>query len=297
MRMDLYSEFIALADTENFSKAAEQLSISQSTLTLHIKQLEEKLGVRLFDRSTRKVTLSDSGQLFLPHARKIVTLSQEAQTVLTKQKTNQHYDISIGFYPAAGRYSIFDWIRPFQKANPDISIQYREYLPDTLRKYMAMGEFDFTVLEEKAAPHNDDYDRLCIDRDSLVAALPVSHPLAEYREVLLSQLAKEPFLMLPDNTFVYTLAMESCKAKGFTPTIAYTSFSISNILDMVGRGGGISLLMKAPVLKYKNSDVAALDLTPSVTSCVNLLYRDDQLNPCGRKFLEFLRANTDPKTL
>lgn len=293
MKMDLYSDFIALADTGSFSKAAEQLSISQSTLTLHIKQLEEKLGVTLFDRSTRKVSLSECGQLFLPHARKVVNLSLEARSALSKQQSSQHYDISIGFYPSAARYNIFDWIRPFQNEYPDISVQYREHLPPTLRKHMEQGEFDFTVLEESHTQSNDGYDRICLDRDTLVAVLPATHPLAEYDEALLSQLSKESFLMMPENTFVYTLAMESCKAKGFTPSITYTSFSISSILEMVGRGDGVSMLMKAPVMKYKSSDVAVIELNPSRSSCVNLLYRKDKLNDCGKKFLEFLRRNTE----
>ena len=71
MEIDYIREFVVLTETENFLEAAERLFISQSSLTRHIKSLEEDLGMQVFDRTTRKVTLNNFGKLFLPYAKEI----------------------------------------------------------------------------------------------------------------------------------------------------------------------------------------------------------------------------------
>lgn len=293
MKMEYYEEFVKLAETGSFSKAAESFSFTQAALTQHIQQMESLYGVKLFDRSTRRVELSDFGKLVLPHAKRMVKLKAEAMSAVEQQRMQKHYHLSIGFYPAAARYNFVDKLQAFSALNPDISIRFRELLPEALIESMEMGEFDFVILEEEDSKAERNYDRLCLNKDSLAAVLPSSHPLSGYNEVLLTQLAKEQFLMMPEHTFVHQMASDACKSRGFSPAVTYTSYSISNLLEIVENGRGISLLMKTPATRYKTQGVSVVDLIPKIYSSVNLLYRKSELSDYGRRFLEFMMTQVE----
>lgn len=293
MKLDFYEEFVKLAETGSFSKAAAELPFSQAALTQHIQQMEESLGVRLFDRSTRRVELSEYGRLVLPHAQRILKLREDARSAVRAQFMHEHFDLSIGFYPAAGRYDFMAKFNLFQARHPEMTVKCRELLPDVLTESMRRGEFDFVLLEERDEPHDDGYDRLRLNRDQLAAVLPASHPLAGYGAALLAQLAKEQFYLLPEHTFVNKLAMDACREAGFTPTVTYTSYSIRNILDMISKSAGVSLLMTSPAAKLRQDGVVVVDLIPRVTSSVNLLFRNEALGEQGRQFLDFMSTQRE----
>lgn len=292
MKIDFFEEFVVLAETGSFSKAAEHFPFSQAALTQHIQQMESLMGVKLFERSTRKVELSEYGRLVLPHAKKITRLKDEAVSVISQQMAYMNFDLTIGFYPTAARYNFVDRIHSFQKISPGISIRFRELLPEALMDSIKQGELDFAIMEEGESKPTG-YDRLCLNTDRLAAVLPASHPLAGYSEVLLTQLAREQFFMLPEHTFVFRMAVASCKEKGFTPAVTYTSYDISNIIESVGRRAGVSLLMKSPATKFKTPDVAVVDLIPASYSSINLLYRRSKLTEHGQAFLDFMRTQIE----
>jgi len=293
MKIDYYEEFVILAETGSFSRAAEQLPFSQAALTQHIQQMEESYGAKLFDRSTRRVELSEYGKLVLPHAKRIVKLRQDSLSAVRAQLMHEHYDISIGYFPAAGRYDAPDKIELFQNLHPELNLKCRELLPEVLTESMRQGEFDFVILEERDEAHDDGYDRLRLNRDKLAAVLPAGHPLASYGAALLAQLAKEQFYLLPEHTFVNKLATDACKEAGFTPTVTYTSYSLKKILDMIARSAGVSLLMTSPAEKLKQEGVVVVDLIPGVTSSVNLLFRSEALSEHGRQFLDFMSTQRE----
>ena len=292
MKTELYEQFLILAEERSFSKAAQKMPFTQAALTQKIQQMETAIGVPLFDRTTRKLELSEYGKIMRPHAQRIVQLKNEALAAISRQQTMQTYDLTVGFYPTASRYNFVEKMNLFRSHHPEINTHFRELLPAALMEAMERGEFDFIICEESDHARNPNFDRLELNHDVLAAVIPASHPLANYREVLLSQLAKERFLMLPENTFVYHTAISACKAQNFTPSIAYTSYSIKNILEMVGQGSGISLLVKGPAKSFRISNVSILDISPPIASSINLLYREDKLTTKGRVFLDFMKAQT-----
>lgn len=288
MKTEFYEEFVLLADIGSYSKAAEQLSFSQVALTQHIQQMEALIGVRLFERSTRKVELSEYGKLVLPYARRIVRMKEEATAAVSKRSPHKRFDLSVGFHPAAARFDFVSALQQFQELHPDFTIERRELLPDMLMEAMRHGEFDFILMEEIDGETDDGYDRLCMSRDALAAVVPGAHPLAEYGEALLTQLSKEQFFMLPEHSFVCKLAIAACKKRGFLPTITYTSYSIANIIEMIEKNNGVSLLIKTPAQKHETPGVSIVDLIPAIYSSVNLLFQEDKLNEHGRSLLDFM---------
>lgn len=293
MKIELYEYFLTLAENRSFSKAAQQLPFTQAALTQKIQQMETALGVPLFDRTTRKLGLSEYGKIMRPHAKRIVQLKNEAIAAISRQQTMQTYDLTVGFYPTASRYNFVDKMNLFRSYHPEINTHFRELLPAALMEAMERGEFDFIICEESDLALNPTFDRLELNHDVLAAVISASHPLANYDEVLLSQLSKERFLMLPENTFVYHTAISACKDQHFTPSIAYTSYSIRNILEMVGQGSGVSLLIKGPAMSFRIPNVSILDIAPPISSSINLLYHKDRLTPKGKIFLDFMQEQTE----
>ena len=292
MKTELYEYFLTLAEERSFSKAAQKMPFTQAALTQKIQQMEFSLGVPLFDRTTRKLELSDYGKIMRPHAQRIVQLKSEALAAISRQQTMQTYDLTVGFYPTASRYNLVEKMNLFRSHHPEINTHFRELLPAALMEAMEQGEFDFIICEESNQALNPHFDRLELDHDVLAAVMPASHPLANYEEVLLSQLSKERFLMLPENTFVYHTAISACKEQNFTPSIAYTSYSIKNILEMVSQGSGVSLLIKKPAESFRVQGASVISVSPPVVSSVNLLYREHSLTPRGKIFLDFMKDQT-----
>ena len=122
MDLNYIREFVVLANTCNYMEAAEQLFISQSALSRHIKNLEEELGVSLFDRSTRSVTLNAFGMLFLPYARQMAALHHEYATALGNALNAEHGNIRIGSIPMMSHYGITDVMVRFRKENPRFTL-------------------------------------------------------------------------------------------------------------------------------------------------------------------------------
>lgn len=288
MKIEFYEEFIRLSETGSFSKAAEALPFSQAALTQHIQQMEADVGTRLFERSTRKVELNEYGKLLLPYANRIVRLKKEALSSVSQRLVRNRFDLSVGFYPTAGRLNFAEKLRQFQELHPEISMECRELLPETLMESMKHGEFDFVLMEELDGEIEDGYDRMCLGRDALAAVVPAAHPLAGYGQALLTQLSKEQFFMLPERSFVYKLGVAACKEQGFFPTITYTSHSIPTILDMISKNNGVSLLMSAPARKFQKSGVSVVDLVPAVYSSINLLFHEEKLSEHGKILLDYM---------
>ena len=288
MKMEYYEEFLTLAKTDSFSKAAGQLSFTQAALTQHIQQMEALLGVRLFDRTTRSLKLSEYGRLAQPHAERILALKQEALSAITRQQQAAHCDLSIGIHPIANRYDILEKCHAFQAAHPEYVIRLRELLPEPLMQAMNEGEFDFMTNEEMDGNQKDSYARLCLDRDVMAAVLPADHPLSGEPSVSLSQLRDEAFILFPDRTFVYQMAVSACMDAGFTPEISYTNFKIERLMEMVARGGVASLMVRAPAEAMAVPGVVVIPVQPSVLSSVNLLYRNEKLSEAGNVFLRFM---------
>ena len=117
MELNYIKEFVVLAETRNFLDAAESLFISQSTLSRHIKILEEELGHTLFDRTTRKVSLNDFGHLYLPFAKEMVRVQYDCTTAVYNHLNNISGTITLGTIPVISQYNIYDVMEKFRTEN------------------------------------------------------------------------------------------------------------------------------------------------------------------------------------
>jgi DNA-binding transcriptional LysR family regulator len=271
MELTYMREFVHLADVGNFMSAAEDLFVSQSSLSKHIKVLEEELGALLFDRTTRKVKLTSIGHIFLKYAREIVLLQHECLHTLRNIINNQHATVTVGVLPTMAQYNITDIIAKF-KMNTE-SLKINLITGDTLdiKKMLEAGSVELAFIRETG--ETEDFDRIHYHSDHLVAVVPINHKLSKNTEISIKQLRDEDLVLLSGTTWLYELCREQCKNAGFDMKILFTGHQLDNIADFVTKGLGIALLMEGQTKYIKNPNVAVIKIVPEILTGLNLCWK------------------------
>ena len=287
-------EFVVLAQTCNYLQAADQLFISQSSLSKHIKALERELGVELFSRTTRRVQLTDHGRVFLPFARKLASTAHDAEVALSYATDNERRILDIGSIPVMVPYGITGLLHRFEKEHVNVRLRITEGEADQLKDMLRNRTLDLAFIREwdgDAARDGNDTEFATSEfaEDRLAAVLPAGHPLAMRPSIRLSELANEEFLLLPKGTVMNALITDACAVEGFVPEVRYRGTRAENIIDLVGRGMGVSLLMRTSASYLTRSGVSIVDLEqPIVTRIMLYRLRDREPSPEALKFLEYV---------
>ena len=290
MEIDYICEFAVLAETCSFSEAAEQLFISQSALSRHLRALEADLGAPLFDRTTRSVTLNSTGQLFLPYARQIASIRYEYTTAIGNAVSGEHGNIRIGSIPVMNSYGITDAMLRFRTENPRFTLDVMEADSNQLTKMLRSNQCDLAFIREWDDRDNE-FNKVRFTTDHLAALLPPHHRLAGETVMHLPQLKGEPLILLGKDTFMYSLCVQECRKAGFIPQVVFTGHRAENIIDLVRKGMGIALLTKRPMLPLVGDDIVMLDVEPRITTTISLAYsKVHPLSIGSRHFIELIKA-------
>ncbi len=297
MELEYLQEFTVIAKLESFSRAAEELCISQSSLSKHMVVLERELGTPLLIRNSRSVALSQTGAQILPLAAEMQELYDRILE-LTGQSPRTKAVLRIASIPVMAQYHITGALAKFQREFPDISLEIRECEQGELRELLEKGACDLAFSRREMDPKPDgtlEFMDFC--RDNLVALFAADHPLAGRKTVSLRDLQTEPFLFLDQRTGFYNLCQDLCQAAGFPPNVAYTGHRPENIVDLAAQGMGVALLMKRHAEYISNPDVVYPDILPLVESTVCLLRsRLRRPTAAGEVFWAFIRDHRPIQT-
>lgn len=290
MDIDYLREFVVLSETGNFLEAADQLFISQSALSRHIKSLEDELGVAVFDRTTRRVVLNQYGRLLLPYAKEIDRIHYEYTTAFYNELNGEHGNVRVGAIPVMAQYHITDVLARFQKENANFSMDVIEADSLQLVKMLRSNQCDFAFLREWDDSDNE-FNKIPFTTDNMAALMPLDHPLAKEESLQLGQLYRDPLLLLARDTFMYSLCVQKCREAGFEPHIAFTGHRAENIVDLVSKGMGVALLMKKPVLYMERKDIAIVDVQPLISTTISLAYaKNTRMSSAAAHFLNLVKA-------
>ena len=287
-------EFVVLAQTCNYLQAADQLFISQSSLSKHIKSLERELGVELFSRTTRRVNLTEQGRVFLPFARKMAMLAHDAEVAITDARENERCVLDIGSIPVMVPYGITSVLQCFEARHRGCHLRITEGEADQLRNLLRAGELDLAFIREwdgDIANESDDAEFMTTEfvEDQLAVVLPSGHALAERPSIRLGELANEEFLLLPKGTVMDALITDACGMENFVPEVRYRGTRAENIIDLVARGMGVSLLMRTPATYLARRAVSIVNLEqPIITKIKVYRLRDHEPSPEAQEFLDYL---------
>lgn len=230
----------AIADTGNFSRAAERCQVAQPSLSQQVLKLEEDLGAKLFDRLGRSVRLTEAGRAFLPHARSILEQSQAARASVTVNSVDVRGHVSIGVIPTIAPYLMPAYAASFAASFTEAKLRIVEDTTPALIEGLRNLSVDLAIL---ALPlRHKDIEGVPLRTEPIYAVLPNSHPHADAESVSLKDLRREPFVMLRDGHCFRDLSLSVCSSARITPNIAFESGQFSSVFAMVGAGIGISMV-------------------------------------------------------
>lgn len=290
MELKYIREFVSLAETSNYFETAERLFITTSSLSRHIKALEEELGMPLFDRTTRKVVLNRHGRLFLPYAKQFVKIDDECTMAFEEEVMYSKGAIGIGSIPMMKAYGISDILRQYRQNNKNVIININEADSTPLAEMLRKGEIDFAFLRNRHISV-EEFDTIPIAEDHLVAVLPKAHPLAKQETITISQLEGEALLLISKNSVMYKLCTDLCRAAGFQAKVVFTSQRAENLIELISQGTGIALLMSKPIAPILPEDLTRVDIEPRVTTTIFLAYlKNRKFNTACKRFLELVKT-------
>jgi LysR family transcriptional regulator, hydrogen peroxide-inducible genes activator len=237
--------FCAVAESGNFTRAAEATRISQPSLSQQIHKLEDELGAKLFDRLPRSARLTQFGKAFLPKAQAILRQIGEAQTEIREMASAESGEVILGAIPTVAPYLLPSMLSSFAKQHPSVSINIVEEITPALLERLHDGSLDLAVL---ALPvEGDELITTELMREPLFAVLPEHHALAKRRTLMLEQIRTEPFLLLKEGHCFRDNALKACRQSQVNPNVVFESGQFATILAMVSAGMGVSVVPEMAV--------------------------------------------------
>ncbi|MGW0287252.1 LysR family transcriptional regulator [Streptomyces sp. NPDC003236] len=243
--------FVAVAEEQNFTRAAERVHISQSGVSAQIRQLERELGAELFDRSARTVTLTVAGKAALEHARSALAAAGAVGQAVGEVTGLIRGRLTVGMVIGCTLTPLFDALATFHQAHPGVEISLVEDSSDRLIEQVRASTIDLALIGAATATP-DGLDALTLISERLVAAVPAGHPLAKQRRVALRDLVAHPIVCMPRGTGMRTVFDQACAAQSLKPTIALQASAADAIADLAARGLAVAILSDSMAARYRD---------------------------------------------
>jgi len=232
--------FVAVAECGGFRRAAEQLHRSQSAISAHIRQLEAELGVPLFHRTTRRVSLTAEGERLLARARRALAELQAGVRELRDEADLQRGRVVIGVPPTISSTRLPRIVAAFQQRYPGIAVQIREDFAANILERVRREELDFAIAPRVEGAQAFTFEPIL--RDAFRVVLPPGDHRAGAPEIALAGIADAPFLALPPATALRRALDEAWRSQGRVLTPAFEVMHHLTLLAMVEAGLGVTVL-------------------------------------------------------
>jgi len=267
--------FMAVSKELHFSRAAEQLNISQPTLSQQIKILEGEVGIPLFDRIGKKTALTEAGKILLRHGERVFYEIEQAQAALKDLNGLQTGKLTIGSLLTCVSYLLPPAISKFKQLHPNIDLSVHGLRTGDIKTGLLENRLDLGV--SFLPVKEEEFASIPLFTEELSLAVPAGHPLAGINEVDLSALEREPTILLPENYFLRQLIDRHCEHIGIklNPTLEMTT--LDSLTQMVSEGIGVTVLPE-PYLNYLTHPqiVNVRLVNPTMERKIGFIYRKDK---------------------
>jgi DNA-binding transcriptional LysR family regulator len=283
MKIDHLKNFQVLAKTQNITHASSTLHLAQSALSRCLKNLEEEIDVKLFDRVGKNINLNDSGQIFLKHVDIILDEYEFAMRDLKNSLNRQNKKVVISIF--AGSKFLPELICGFKKKHPEITLQIFQQGSTS----ESIVTSDITISSSR---HREDgADSLVLMEEDILLAIPIEHPLAKRKSVKLAEVSKEAFICLYEGKGLRVITDEFCHLSGFKPNIVLETDNPNIVRELVALGIGFSFIPKiswAGIVSGNNMALVEIE-EPRCARFVTMKWRSDRnFSASVNKFREHL---------
>lgn len=290
--------FCRVADLKSFSKAADDLFLTQPTVSGHILSLERSLSLRLFDRTGREVLLTKAGKVFFGYATKILSFRKDLLNALSEFSQGIRGELSLGASTIPGEYLLPKLMGDFKKDHPHLNISLKIADTKEIVQYVLQGNIEFGMTGAKLDHPSLHYEKY--EEDEVIVVSPSDHPLTRKKEVDLEKLLKEPWIIREEGSGTQMAVEKSLRKKG-------KSLKLFNVVMEMGSTSSLKEGIKAQLgLAFISQRAVEEELNQGVFSRINIegigpisrqiyivFHRGRTLSPIGMQFFRFLKRKKE----
>jgi LysR family hydrogen peroxide-inducible transcriptional activator len=283
--------FMAVARFSSFTRAAEHEHVAQPSLSQQICKLEDELGVRLFDRLGRGVRMNPFGERFQEHGRRVLEEVAGARQDMDEMLGLRRGCVWVGAIPTVAHYLLPRTLAAFAKAHPEISVNVREDLTQSLLGQLVAGDLDLALLSMPVK--RPEFVAQPLFNEKLLLAVPSRHRFwRRRRPVPFGEVADEPFLLLKDGHCFRDDVLRVCKRCRLNPHVVFEGGQFDTLMAMVAAGAGVTLLPEMARSHYRRADVGLLQfLPPQPARTIGFeRHKEKFLTPAARAFIDLMET-------
>lgn len=270
----------------NITRAAERLRVSQPNITVAIKKLEAELGIQLFDRSQKQLSLTPEGAVFLNRVELALRNIQDAVLEVNDYKQLQKGTIKIGIPPMMGAYLFPKIFSSFQKRYSHLEIFLHEEASVSIREQVERDELDFGIIIITGASQS--LQLLPMSRNQIVCCVPENSPLAQKESLTIEDIAGENIVMLKEGSFLRQLILGKLDTAGIKPNIVLESNQVGTLKGLVSTGVGVAFLLD--MVAGGTPGVKAIPLESPLFVDVGLAWKKDRyISKAAQSFIDFCK--------
>jgi DNA-binding transcriptional LysR family regulator len=281
---------LAVARRLSFTRAAADLSLAQPALSQQVAALEAELGVRLFERTSRRVALTDAGRTFIERAERILGQVDAVAEEMTAYSGGLRGRVVVGTYQSFSEYRLPKLLGRFHAEYPGIEVALREGLTDDLFPALGSGTIDVFVGDvSEAYADAHDFEHEPLYEDEIALAVAASHPLASRQSVEMRELRDEPFVIFRPGSSLTQRLFNVARTAGFTPRVAFESVDSLAVRALVAEGLGVAFFPRT-MGNTPGPNIALVSIAPErLMRVMSLVTRKTAYGPSVRHFIAFLR--------
>ena len=283
--------FVAVAEELNFTKAAKRVRVAQPSLTVQIRNLEEEIGVQLFDRMKNRIALTVCGRAFLADARRLLEECADSVRAVQRLGRGETGHLTIGCVANVFFEQLPATLETFSRMCPGIALHLAEMCP--AEQYRALDErridLGFILLEPRL--NGCEIQRACVGEEMLMVAANDRSPLAGEARIELASLDRSFFVARSDKAYPGARAWldETCRAAGFAPRVLQEAESETGVMSFVAAGLGVALVPQS-FMRHPHEGVVFRPLrVPLMIDCY-AMWRADNVSQCLRRYVEIVRG-------
>ncbi len=281
---------VTLAEEQHFTRAAAREHIAQPALSQQIRRLEEELGVALVQRSTRRVAITEAGELLVARGRRILAEIEAAHSELQGLRGLHAGHVSVGAMHTMGPVDVSLALAIFHERHPGVELSVREQSSEELAQMLREDEIDLAFLSvtEQIESHGLGLQQLV--SEELVAVLPRNHRLGKRRRVRMAELAGDEFISFRSGARLRELLFLAARQAGYEPRVKLESNESQRIRRLVARGLGVAILPRSDA-EAPGAEITLTTLVdPALTRDITLAWRAGRRQaPAAAEFLQLAR--------
>lgn len=280
--------FSVVAETLSFSEAAARLHVAQPAISRAVRDLEQSLGMALLVRTTRKVSLTPEGAALAKGASRAWQTLEGALRQAQQIHSGQKGELIVGYSAQAAHGPMSKLLLKFRQYAPGITLKLQLSSSEEQIELLRLSRIDIGFLLASAVPPG--FEKRTVARESFVALLPETHPLARMEQLPLRLLAEEPFILgtVERWRMFRTLIEGACLQEGFRPRVVGTADDTPLLLEMIASGQGVSLY-GSPIARALPPGVVAVPLAGTdIDFEIGLAWNGEAITPAMGSLISFV---------